>query len=155
MNDQEMLIEQFYRSFQQKDYKGMQALYSDSARFSDPVFRNLNAEQVKAMWEMLISSSRDMRIEFSNIRMEGERVWAHWDAYYTFSGTGRAVVNRVDSVFFIRDGKIEEQQDHFSFHRWARQAFGFGGFLLGWTQALQHKVSERAMSRLQHFMQKG
>ncbi len=152
MNANEQLIQNFYTCFQQKDYKGMQACYADEATFSDAVFKNLNAAQVKAMWEMLISKGKDMRLEFSQVSANENTGKAHWDAYYTFSATGNKVINRIDATFIIKDGKIVQHIDHFDFYTWAKQALGFKGFLLGWTSFLRNKVTAQAMKNLDSFM---
>ncbi len=89
----------------------MQACYADQAVFNDAVFKNLNADEVKSMWEMLISKNDSMRIEFNGIIANGSTVKAHWDAYYTFSSTGNKVINRIDSIFEIEEGKIIKQTD--------------------------------------------
>ena len=67
MNQNKELIEEFYTCFKNKDYKGMQACYGDNAIFNDAVFKNLNAAQIKAMWQMLITSAKDLNIEFNNV----------------------------------------------------------------------------------------
>ncbi len=130
----------------------MQACYADNATFNDAVFKNLNSEQVKAMWEMLILKGKDLRIEFSNISSDGNNVKAHWDAYYTFSATGKKVVNNIDARFEIENGKIVKHTDTFDFHTWSTQALGIKGFLLGWTTFLRKKVTAQAMKNLDGFM---
>ena len=154
MNANEELIHHFYTCFQQKDYKGMQACYADHATFSDAVFKNLNASQVRAMWEMLILKGKDMRVEFGDIAAHDHTATAHWDAYYTFSSTGNKVINRIDASFEIENGKIIKHIDHFNFYTWAKQALGINGILLGWTSFLRKKVSAQAMKTLDHFMGK-
>ena len=148
----EKLIEHFYTCFSNKDYKGMQACYADHATFSDAVFKNLNAAQVRAMWEMLITKGKDMRIEFGKINANEKSGSAHWDAYYTFTTTGRKVVNRIDAHFEFENGKIIKHVDDFNFYTWSKQALGLSGLLLGWTSFLQQKISARAMSNLEKFM---
>ena len=130
----------------------MQACYADNAIFSDAVFKNLNAEQVKAMWEMLILKGKDLRLDFSEISANETTGKAHWDAYYTFSATGKKVINRIDASFEIENGKITKHVDHFDFYTWAKQALGLSGFLLGWTKFLKEKVTKQAMSNLENFM---
>ena len=46
----------------------MQNCYANKATFSDPVFHNLNAEQVRAMWEMLCLRDKDLEIEFKDVK---------------------------------------------------------------------------------------
>lgn len=152
MTENEQLIHSFYTCFKNKDYKGMQACYADNATFSDAVFKNLNADQVKAMWEMLILKGKDFHIKFNSISANNSFVKAHWDAYYTFSATGKKVVNKIDAVFEIKNGKIIKHTDNFDFYTWASQALGIKGFLLGWTSFLRKKVAKQAMKNLDNFM---
>ncbi|MFD0940061.1 nuclear transport factor 2 family protein [Pedobacter boryungensis] len=152
MNANEQLINTFYTCFKNKDYKGMQACYADNAIFSDAIFKNLNAEQVKAMWEMLILKGKDLRLEFNNISADETTGKAHWDAYYTFSATGKKVINRIDASFEFENGKIVKHVDNFNFYTWAKQALGLSGMLLGWTGFLKNKIQTTALSNLTKFM---
>lgn len=154
MNDNEALITKFYTAFQNKDVSKMQECYSDQATFSDAIFRNLNATEVRAMWSMLIKSGKDMRVEFSHVRTEEHGAKAHWDAYYTFSATGRKVLNKVDASFIIENGKIVKHIDQFDFYTWSKQAMGLAGFLLGWTSFLKNKVRKQASAKLAAYMAK-
>lgn len=154
MNANEQLIQHFYTCFKNKDFKGMQACYADNAVFNDAVFKNLNAEQVKAMWEMLITKGKDMRLEFSHIKADEKTGSVHWDAYYTFSSTGNKVVNRIDATFEFENGKIVKHTDYFNFYTWAKQALGISGLLLGWTSFLKNKIQNTALTNLNHFMNK-
>ncbi len=154
MNNNQQLIEKFYTYFKNKDYKGMQACYADNAIFNDAVFKNLNAAQVKAMWQMLISAGKDLKIEFSKISSNGNTVYAHWDAYYTFSKTGNKVINKIDATFEIENGQIVKHTDNFSFYTWAKQALGMTGLLLGWTDVMKNKIQTTAKENLEKFMAK-
>jgi len=153
-NTNQKLITQFYTCFQNKDYKGMQECYADNATFSDPVFVNLNAAEGKAMWEMLCVRGKDLRLEFKNIQTNGAQASAEWIAYYTFSVTGRKVVNHVNAGFLIENGKIVKHTDVFNFYKWSRQALGIPGTLLGWTVFFKKKVRQGARKSLNDFMNK-
>ena len=75
------------------------------------------------------------------------------DRHYTFTQTGRPVVNHVRATFrFDADGLFAEHDDAFSFHAWARQALGTQGLLLGWTPVLRSAVRRRARGNLERFM---
>lgn len=154
MNANEQLINHFYTCFKNKDFKGMQACYADNATFSDAVFKDLTAAQVKAMWQMLISKGKDMRIEYAQISADEKTGKAHWDAYYTFSSTGKKVVNKIDASFEFENGKIVKHTDDFNFYTWAKQALGTTGLLLGWTGFLKKKIQTTAMANLEKFMKK-
>lgn len=149
-----MIIQDFYTAFQQKDIKGMQACYAPNATFSDPVFQNLNYDETCQMWAMLVTAGKDLELTFSDIEAYGTSGAAKWQAAYTFSATKRKVVNRISAQFELKEGKIYKHTDHFSFYRWAQQAFGPTGYLIGWTPFFQKKVQHSARQGLNKFMQR-
>ncbi|MBB6499753.1 nuclear transport factor 2 family protein [Pedobacter cryoconitis] len=152
METNESLIHHFYTCFKNKDIKGMQACYADDATFSDAVFKSLNANQVRKMWEMLIKKGKDMRIEYDHVEVGGEMGSAEWIAHYTFSLTGKKVVNKIKASFVFENGKIIQHEDDFSFYKWSKQALGLTGLLLGWTGFLRNKISETAFENLRLYM---
>ncbi|MFZ5973087.1 MAG: nuclear transport factor 2 family protein [Bacteroidota bacterium] len=152
MHPNEQLIHTFYSAFQKGDFATMQQCYHNEATFSDPVFQNLSSKEVRAMWQMLISASKDLRVEFDQVRATDGRGTAHWDAYYTFSKTGNKVVNRIDASFEFKDGKILKHTDVFDFWKWSRQALGTTGLLLGWSPLVKNKVRGMATKSLRKFM---
>jgi ketosteroid isomerase-like protein len=154
MHQNEQLVRAFYQAFKEKDYKTMQACYSDEATFSDPVFPLLNADQARAMWEMFCKTGRDLQIEFEGIQADGSTGSANWTARYTFSATGKRVVNHIQAGFQFENGKIIRHVDTFNFHHWARQALGFSGLLLGGLAFMKNKVRARARMNLDKFMRK-
>ncbi|HMH21717.1 MAG TPA: nuclear transport factor 2 family protein [Puia sp.] len=157
MRSAEQLIRDFYTCFQNRDWKGMQACYGDDAFFYDPVFQDLQGHEVKAMWEMLVKNARDLQIVFGDIRVDndiGDGVYGscNWAATYTFSQTGRRVVNKVKARFKFEDGKIAEHMDQFDLWKWSRQALGLPGILFGWTPPLQKKIRAMARKNLDKFL---
>jgi ketosteroid isomerase-like protein len=152
MNDNEKLINRFYNSFAQRDYKAMQDCYADNATFSDEAFQNLNSAQVKAMWEMLIKRGKDLQIRFQNVTANEKSGSCEWIANYTFSQTGRKVENHIKANFEFENGKIIKHLDQFDFYKWSSQALGLPGKLLGWTSFLKNKVRATAMKSLTDFM---
>jgi len=147
-------INKFYTAFQKKDYKTMQDCYANNATFSDPVFENLNAAEVRAMWQMLITRATDLALEFKNVAADETSGRAEWMATYTFTSTGNKVVNKIKANFVFENGKIKEHKDSFGFYKWAKQALGFKGLLLGWTSFLHNKVKQQARNNLIKFMSK-
>jgi hypothetical protein len=130
----------------------MQECYSKEAVFSDSVFVNLNSTEVKAMWHMLAKSASDLELKFDKVNGSELQGSANWTAVYTFSLTGRKVVNEIHAEFEIRDGKIIKHTDSFSFYKWARQAFGLKGMLLGRTKYMHEKVRAVSRKRLEDFI---
>ncbi|NGY06859.1 nuclear transport factor 2 family protein [Solimonas terrae] len=148
MHPNAQLLETFYAAFARRDAAAMAACYHADARFADPVFPALDGAGVRAMWAMLCAGGKDLRIEASGIVADDSEGRAHWDAHYTFSGTGRPVLNRIDASFRFRDGLIVDHRDVFDFHAWATQALGLGGRLLGGSGWLRRKVQKQAAARL-------
>ena len=146
------LIERFYAAFARRDGDAMAACYAPDATFSDPVFVGLRGEEPGAMWRMLTGRAEDLEVRLVEHRADDSSGSAHWLASYTFGQTGRRVDNDVRAFFRFRDGLIAEHRDEFSFHRWARQALGPPGLLLGWTPLLKASVRRRARAGLDEFL---
>ena len=150
----EELINKFYSSFQKLDYKGMIACYSDDIIFFDPVFGLLRGDEVRAMWEMLCTNAKHFSLTYSNIKhLDEEYSTCEWVATYTFSKTGKKVVNKIKANMRFADGKIAEHSDAFSLHKWSKQAIGFMGWLLGWNRFFQKKIQNGARKNLAKFME--
>jgi len=152
MGNEEQLIKQFYTCFQRLDWKGMNDCYDGDVTFYDPVFENLDGDQVRAMWEMLLGRAKDLRLQFGDIATEPGYGSCNWRADYTFTATGRKVVNKGKARFAIHEGKIVEHQDAFNLWKWSRQALGWPGLLFGWTSLLQKKIRRNARRSLDKFM---
>ncbi|SOD71403.1 SnoaL-like protein [Jatrophihabitans sp. GAS493] len=150
MHPNEELIHRFYRALNDKDAETMGACYADTATFTDPAFGRLNATEVRGMWSMLLGRSKDLRAELSGVRADDDTGAAHWDAYYTFGA--RKVHNSIDATFGFRDGLIIEHTDVFDWPRWAGQALGIGGRLLGRTSYLHEKARATARQQLDAYL---
>lgn len=147
------LIESFYSAFHRRDWKGMQACYHDRAVFSDPVFPHLECFQAKAMWHMLASSARELKITYSSVVADSASGSCEWEAYYLFSKTGRQVHNKIHASFEFAEGKILRHNDTFDLTRWAGMAFGLPGKILGWTPWMQNKIRATAGASLAKFIE--
>jgi ketosteroid isomerase-like protein len=154
MNDATALIDGFYAAFARRDWRTMADAYAADAHFSDEVF-DLRGADIGRMWRMLCERGTDLRLQHRDVVADGERVRAHWDAWYTFSATGRPVHNSIDAHLELRQGLILRHVDAFSFWRWSRQALGTPGALLGWTPWLRSKVRAQAAKGLAAFQPRG
>lgn len=125
------LIARFYTALGRRDAEGMIACYGPDATFSDPVFTHLDRDGVAAMWRMLCSRGKDLQVKASGIEADERTGRAHWTASYTYTATGRPVINEIDAAFEFRDGRIKVHQDHFNLWRWTRQALGPAGWVAG------------------------
>jgi ketosteroid isomerase-like protein len=154
MHPNAQLIQNFYSAFQRLDAEAMAACYAPDVMFSDPVFPALRGAEAGDMWRMLARRAKKFSVRFDGIRADDTSGEAHWVATYIFSQTGRTVVNDIHASFEFRDGKIVRHTDRFSLWRWARQALGTKGLLLGWAPFLHSAVRKQAASGLALFRQK-
>jgi len=144
------LIERFYTAFAAGDVETMASCYHEDARFSDPVFPDLDGkDEVMKMWRTLVGRSDDINIVLGDHAADDRRGTAHWTATYTFTTTGRPVVNEIDAAMIFRDGLIVDHKDSFDFWKWSRQALGTPGLLLGWSPILKKKVRAQSAQLLQ------
>ena len=153
MSSNQQLIEQFYTGFQKLDYGTMQSCYGDNIIFNDPAFGILEGAEAKAMWEMLCKSAKNFSLTFSDIRLlDDEYATCKWVATYTFSRTGRMVINHIKAHMRIQEGKITEHTDQFDIWKWSRQELGLPGLLLGWSGFMKNKIRAAAHTNLEKFM---
>lgn len=144
----------FYEAFRAKDGNAMARCYGPEATFSDPVFPQLKGPEVGGMWKMLCNRSQDIKIDYHVKKLTPENAIVEWNAYYTFSKTGRKVHNRVSSHLQIKGDHVISHIDTFDFYAWSRQAFGLLGVILGRTRFLKNKVRKEAANSLHQFLAK-
>jgi ketosteroid isomerase-like protein len=147
--DNGKVIRDLYDALNRHDGDAMAAQYAPDATFEDPAFGRLTGEEAGDMWRMLCSRAEDLKVELPEHEANGDEGTAHWIATYTFR-TGRPVVNDIHAQFRFRDGKIVEHRDSFSFHKWARQALGPAGWILG-LPVMSGLVTGRARADLKAY----
>ncbi|MDT0558875.1 nuclear transport factor 2 family protein [Ichthyenterobacterium sp. W332] len=147
------VIEKFYEAFNNKDAKTMISFYNDDIVFKDPAFGTLKGEQAKNMWLMLCQSQKnnDFKVTVSNIKYAKNEATAQWEAFYIFSKTGRKVHNKINGHFIFKDNTIISHIDDFNLHKWAKQALGFKGWLLGGTSFFKDKLQKQTNTLLKTF----
>jgi ketosteroid isomerase-like protein len=145
------LIRTLYDSLDRHDGEGMAACYAPTAQFRDPAFGELSGAEAGDMWRMLTGRAEDLSVELADHDANDETGTAHWIAHYTFTDTGRPVVNDVRARFRFAAGLIVEHVDEFSFFGWSRQALGPLGLALGWTPLLPILVRRRTRGRIDAF----
>lgn len=145
------VIRTLYEALDRGDGEAMAGCYAPTARFRDPAFGELDGEQAGDMWRMLTARAEDLSVELAEHEADEHTGTAHWIARYTFTDTGRPVVNDVRARFRFADGRIVEHVDEFSFFAWSRQALGPVGLALGWTPLLPALTRRRARGRLDAF----
>lgn len=149
------LIKTFYTAFANLNAEQMISCYSDNVIFYDPAFGDLYGNDAKKMWRMLIDKSEgNLKITYSNVTATESSGSAEWVAEYTFSQTGRKVINPINAKFEFWDGKIIKHTDSFDFYKWTKQALGVKGYLLGWTGFMKKQVRKFALSSLVQYSPK-
>ncbi|MFV3332144.1 nuclear transport factor 2 family protein [Pseudomonas sp. NY15437] len=138
------LIERFYQAFQRRDGDAMAACYSADVRFSDPVFTDLRGAEAGDMWRLLTARAQDFSLTYEGVTADDTRGSARWVASYTFTQTGRKVINHIQAHFHFRDGLICQHVDSFDLWAWSRQALGAKGALLGWAPPVQRAIRAQA-----------
>lgn len=158
MHPNQQTVQRFYEAFARLDAETMAACYAPDVVFEDEVFQLRGQREVGGMWRMLCGATRakgreDWRLTFSGVAADAHAGQAQWEAHYRFAATQRVVVNRIAACFeFNEQGLITRHRDRFDFWRWARQALGLPGWLLGWMPWFRQKVRAQAMGKLHQFL---
>lgn len=147
---QKEIIEQFYTAFQKLDVDTMLSLYHDDIEFTDPAFGTLKGNDAKNMWRMICSKAKGFSLNYNQVTETS----AHWEASYIFSATGNKVLNKIDATFEFKEGKISKHTDVFNVHKWASQAMGLKGKLLGGTSFFKRKLNRQTQSLLAAYTKK-
>jgi ketosteroid isomerase-like protein len=154
-SEAKLIMEMFYAAFAKRDFQTMQSLYAEEAIFSDPVFKDLNAIEVRAMWQMLIERGKDLKVTHTNVEvLDDGHATCTWRAAYSFGIKKRTVVNEIKGTMEIQNGRIIAHTDVFSLHKWASQALGISGVLLGWAPFFQKAIQSKARSGLDAYMKR-
>tara|TARA_A100000171_G_scaffold50238_1_gene61111 strand:- start:1504 stop:1977 length:474 start_codon:yes stop_codon:yes gene_type:complete len=155
IQENRLLIDQFYTAFAQKNAEAMNACYAKQAVFEDPAFGRLNDSEITSMWSMLIErGGKDLTVTHKVLEVTNGKAKAQWTAVYPFSKTQRVVHNKITAEFIIEEGKIVYHKDRFNMWKWCSMALGLPGMLLGWSGFMKNKVRKTALSSLHKYMQK-
>lgn len=151
----EKLIETFYSALNNCEGPTMVSCYHNDVVFEDRAFGVLKGDRAKAMWLMLCESQKGkgFNVDFSSIKANEKTGSAHWEAFYTFSKTGRKVHNKIDASFEFKDGLIIKHTDVFDLHKWAKQAMGFKGFIFGGMPFFKNKLQKQTNYLLDKFIE--
>jgi hypothetical protein len=153
MHKNQELVQRFFHCFAGGDYRGMQACLHENIEFSDIGFE-LRGKEVGAMWHMICA--KGTQIMFRNITADDSRGAAHWECHYDFQkdegDKPHPVHNIIEAQFRFEDGLIRQHQDSCDFERWARQALGLVGVVLGETEYLHKQVRAAARGKIDRFI---
>ena len=101
------------------------------------------------MWRMLCARGKDLPSSRASIEADdGARPRALERDATRIGRRGGRVDNDIDATFAFRDGRIVGHVDRFDLWRWATQALGLSGRVLGFTPLLAPLVRKQAASAL-------
>ncbi len=153
MHPNQQIVQRFFHCFAEGDHRGMQQCLHPKIEFSDIGF-DLREKKVGAMWHMICA--KGTQIMFRNVQADESQGTAHWECHYDFQkdegSAPHSVHNVIEARFRFEDGRIREHHDSCDFERWARQALGLVGVVLGETQFLHKQVRKAAQAKLDKFI---
>lgn len=145
------VLKKFYHAFKIKNANELVSVYADDVQFSDPAFGDLQGEEAKAMWKMLLERDRNhVKLNFCDIEADETGGTVTWEAEYRYNN--KPVFNRIESRMEIEDGKIVKHKDNFSLQRWASMAMGAKGIALGLTPFLKPQIRKMARKSLNSYL---
>jgi ketosteroid isomerase-like protein len=147
------LISAFYDALASADYAAMERCYHPEVSFGDPIFQEIEGrDRVMRMWRLQLGVRDGLKSDYRDVTADEFSGTAHWTARYTFSTTGREVVNEIDALFRFEDDLIVRHHDEFDFKRWSKMALGKpNGLLFGWTPMWRKSIRDRATQQLDEF----
>jgi ketosteroid isomerase-like protein len=118
----------FYDAFVKGDVTTMESLYAPDVKFRDEIFTFKDRDGVMGMWRLLVDPKGGAKFTYKVLSVEGETARVEWIADYKFPSEkfGRKVHNVITATLTIKDGKIVNHVDSFSWEKWSRQALPFG-----------------------------
>ncbi len=114
----------FYTAFQSKDVAAFEELYAPGATFKDPIYDLKGRDQAVHMWTSLFKAGTDLKLNFKVLDSTADSAKVSWTADYKVFG--RPVHNESVTDLKVKDGQITQQQDNWSWSKWAKQALPLG-----------------------------
>ena len=152
MNYNESILFKFFKAFENVNTIEMCACYHPKIQFNNPIFGSLTTNEVCDMWQMLMDSSvKNLKINFSEIQANEYSGTVQWIAKYNFGKKNRKIIHKIQGQFTFKEGFIIKHTDNFDFWKWSMQAYGWKGYLLGWTGFFQKKIQQNAIQSLKAY----
>jgi len=139
------VLVRFYDALSRRDGETMASCYAPDAVFEDEVYALAGAD-VGKMWRGLMSRAKTLQVSYTIAQAGPGTGTVEWTARYLYPGGG-PVVNVILSELELAGGLITRQRDRFDFRRWAAQALGWKGRLLGRFSWFRRTVSRKAAER--------
>ena len=118
------VVRRFYDAFEAHDSAAMANLYAGDVKFKDAIFSFTDKPGVVGMWQKIFKADPNAKLKFTVDKVDGDVVIGKWIADYHLGK--RPVHNEVSTTMRVKDGKIVEHTDDFSWKKWAPQALPAG-----------------------------
>ncbi len=148
------VVQSFYDAFVVKDGEKMASCYHSDIVFEDPAFGELKGDRAGDMWRMLCERGKDLKITYEIESVTEDSASVHWVADYSFGKDKRPVHNQIKADLRFKDGLIIDHRDQFDLHRWASQALGWKGKLLGGTAFIRNQIRKQSNQALDRYVMK-
>ncbi|MBI3272445.1 MAG: nuclear transport factor 2 family protein [Planctomycetes bacterium] len=118
----------FYDAFIKGDVATLQGLYAPDVKFRDEIFTFSDRAGTMGMWRVLVDPKSGGRFSYEILGADANTATVRWIADYKFPSPkfGRKVHNVVTATLVVRNGRIVDHHDSFSWEKWSRQAFPLG-----------------------------
>jgi len=121
----------FYDAYCKGDMATLEKLYDPKVKWSDTITSFGDREGTMGMWRALAASHASY--SYRIVSAQGDKVVVNWLADYQL--LGNPVHNDVMATLVIKDGRIVQHTDAYSWDRWAAQVFPRLGALSSWPPA--------------------
>jgi hypothetical protein len=133
-------LKNYVKALIKKESHALADCYSEEANFFDPIFDNLDKENLVKYWELRFTTYKDLKILVLASELYEHSASIKW--FISYKQKNKKIRYSMVSILEIRNGKIIKQFDHFHFWKMAMQAYGFMGFFLGWTKLMNARVKK-------------
>lgn len=146
------IIDLFFTAFGNLNDRDLNALYSDTIIYSDPLFGLLQGQQVKDKWEMVCKNMTEFRLTvIKKEEIDHEYATCEWKAEYISVDSGGPIVFSSKSFMRFAEGKIIEHSEGFSLTKWVAQVYGIKGRFFGWLNFMKRKAQAECQERLEQY----
>lgn len=116
----------FYDAFCRHDAAGVERFYAEDVKFKDAIFSFDDRAGTMGMWRVLLAPEGKAVFRYRLLEATDDVAKVEWIADYEFPATGRPVHNVITATLRVKDGKVTQHTDDFSWRDWSRQAFPLG-----------------------------
>ena len=148
MHPNAALIHRLFTALTEHQPDVMASCYDPNATFEDIAFRLRGRQEIHDMWRMICLGGSEITATCEILHADDATARVRVVDDYKFGEDKRPVVNRIDSHFVFRDGRIVEHRDDCDSRAWAEAAIGgVGGFIAGRVSFVRRYMAGRKLKK--------